>query len=611
MTAEQVLNDEIKQVKQETWGPYPGAQSLALAQLGETGPREILFGGSRGPGKSFIQRLALAKLAVAQEKPGVLKYPNYKGAIFRYHSVDLRDWHSEAEKFYCAKLGAVPKGQPREYHFPGGPVIRSGHLQDGGYINYVGWEIHKGGIDELTHLPTKHDIETGIPACPDYQLLLASLRLSPDGNPQMFNTANPGEKGHMWVRQRFINVYVNGEKLKPRTPFRDPVSGHLRIFIDATVMDNPWILQNDPGYLQSLFELPPAKQKAWIYGDWDAFEGQFFNFSREHHVIEPHEAAGVVPPWCYRWASCDWGYSHTCAIHGAAQGLDGRIHVYKELIFDGKVGSFEVGVEIGRAFALDLEALPDKNMSLYIGHDAFNEVDVNNRRVDGIRAGIQAVLGPSSCFILEMSADEKREAQKDPDNAVVMMNRRRAAMAGEYGITIVKAPKNSYDSFNYMHELLRTEVVDTSGEPDLAVVENLRKHPNAERLVANYLAGFNQAPEVVPKIKFWSCCKRVIETMPEMIHDEKDPEKMAKVNGDDSVDSVLYLCAGHRAAQNQMPLSYYVQDQLAQAFHGRTVDPTMAHIMALHAQEKYGAEYAPQEPLRLGRYGMHVGMGAN
>ncbi len=601
MNASDVLNAEIRQHDIESWTPFAGAQSLATSHTA----REIFFGGARGPGKSWIQRLWLAKLAVEETSAnsGILKYPGYKGAIFRYHAIDLRDWHSEARALYCGKMGAKPTGNPVEYRFPGGPLVRSGHLQDGGYVNYQGWEIHKLGIDEATQLPTTYSRELGTPGCPDYQMLIGgSLRLSPDGNPQAFLTGNPGGIGDRWVKHRFIKIYDEGNLIKPRTVFRDPVSGHTRVFINATVFDNPWILEHDPGFIKSLLEHPPAIRDAWIYGNWDAFQGQFFDFNPAEHVVEPEMVRGVLLPHCYRWLSCDWGYAHPCAVHGFAQGLDGRIHVYREQVFDGKVGSFELGMEIGKAYFNDLQGLPDNHMSLYLSHDAFHEEDNTSRRVDGIRAGIEVVLGPQSAFILEMNADEKREAMADPDTAVKRMNIRRSQSTQNYGITIVRADKNSVDGWNYMHELLRATKIELTGQPDITIVQHLRTMPNAEALVANYLHGFDRKTEVTPKILFHTCCPRVIETLPEMTHDEKQPEKMAKVDGDDPVDSVMYGVMAHRNMQNTVPLAYFVGEQLRECFKDRPVDMSQAHIINLQLQEKHDRLYASPAPMRLGRF---------
>ncbi len=77
---------------------------------------------------------------------------------------------------------------------------------------------------------------------------------------------------------------------------------------------------------------------------------------------------------------------------------------------------------------------------------------------------------------------------------------------------------------------------------------------------------------------------------------------MLKLDGDDYVDSILYGSAAHRDAQNNAPLSYYVSTQIREAFQGRTVDNTMAHIMKLQADERYDKEFGSPGPMRLGRF---------
>lgn len=601
MNPEKVLDAEMKQVAVEEWKPFPGAQSIALGYwFAPGGPRELFYGGARGGGKTHIQMIALAKMAIQTDQYGRLKYPTYKGAIFRYQAVDLRDWHTRAEGFYCGKLGAKPAGQPREYRFPGGPIIRSGHLQDGGYINYVGWEIHKLGIDEATHLPSQYERSTGLPTCPDYVHLLSSLRASPDGNSQAFLTGNPGFAGDRWVKQRFIKVMAGGKPIPPRTLFRDPITNHTRVFVNSTVFDNPWLMENDPGYVRSLLELPPAKMKAWLYGDWDAFDGQFFDFNPSVHVVDgaSPEVLSAVPPWAYRWLSCDWGYTHPCVVHSFCAGLDKRVHVERELSFESKTSSFEVGVKIGQAFFRTLQEQPEQSMTMYLSHDAFNEVDENNRRVDGIKRGIETVLGPESCFILELTQDEKRMAAQDPEGALAEMRKRRAGLV-RFGITIVRAPKNDTDTYQLVHEMLRYKRVEVKTEPDQEVIENLRAHPNAEMLVAQYLAGFKRDDEVLPKLVFHrGACPKLIDTLPEMSHDEKSPERMKKAAGDDWVDSFLYGMSAWRDQQHDMPLAYYVQHQLQQRFGDGEVDLTAAHHIRLMAEERWKRKHAPAKPGR-------------
>ncbi len=51
-----------------------------------------------------------------------------------------------------------------------------------------------------------------------------------------------------------------------------------------------------------------------------------------------------------------------------------------------------------------------------------------------------------------------------------------------------------------------------------------------------------------------------------------------------------------------MPLAYYVNHQIQEAFQGQTVDISMAHMMHQHAKSKYEKEFASQAPMRLGRF---------
>lgn len=552
-----------------------------------------------------LQLMWLARLAVEHDANGNLKYPTYKGSQFRLKATELRDWHKRAHQLYCGKLGARTSGQPTEYRFPGGPVIRSGHLEHGGYANYQGWEIHKMGIDEATHLPTTRDRRTGEPECTDYKLLLASLRLSPDGNSQVFLTGNPGpHPGVAWVKHRFIDVTANGVRIPPGTKFIDPVTGHSRMFVQLLLQDNPWILQNDPGYVRGLMENSEAVVKAWVYGDWDSFEGQFFDFDPEVHVVDPNEVKHLIPGFVYRWGSFDWGYAHPAAFYAHAQGLDGRVHTYKELSFEGKVGSFEIGTEIAKTMLPDLYALPDHQMSIACSHDIFRADDEGDRRVEVLAKGIRAVLGPESVFVLQMNKDEEKEAERDPESATRMMNARRQAMSREYGIVLVRAEKNTIAVWNYVHEMLRHRQVSVKGQPDPAVIEKLRKHPNGEAFVRNYLSGFGGGDEILPKAVIHSTCKKLIETMLLMVSDPDNPEDLLKVDGDDYVDAYAHGLSAHRNMQNQMPLAYYVADQIRKAFYDGKVDMTTAHFVNVQAQEKYKKQFAAPGPMRLGRAGL-------
>jgi len=67
--------------------------------------------------------------------------------------------------------------------------------------------------------------------------------------------------------------------------------------VQATVDDNPTLLENDPGYVRQLDSIQdPNLKRAWRYGDWDCFAGQYFAELRR----DTHGFTGDPPPgWTF------------------------------------------------------------------------------------------------------------------------------------------------------------------------------------------------------------------------------------------------------------------------------------------------------------------------
>jgi len=156
----------------------------------------------------------------------------------------------------------------------------------------MGHEYHRMLIEELTQIPDEKR----------YLQLIASCRSTiPELKPRIFLTTNPGGVGHQWVKQRFI------DPAPANTLFKDPVSGRTRIYIPATLDDNPRLKEVDPDYIKQLDALKNTDEslwKAWRKGDWDTFAGQYFRtYSKDVHVI-PHHS-----PTKEGWVmgSLDWG----------------------------------------------------------------------------------------------------------------------------------------------------------------------------------------------------------------------------------------------------------------------------------------------------------------
>lgn len=153
-----------------------------------------------------------------------------------------------------------------------------------------------------------------------FRKLLGSNRSSKPGfHSRCLLTGNPGGIGHAWLKRIFIEKRFN-ERERPQD----------YAFIQALVDDNPALMENDPGYVHRLNSEPnEALRKAYRYGDWDIFAGQFFGeIRREVHFIRTFEP----PSHWSRFGSYDYGFNHPAAFGWFACDEDGNIYLYRELI---------------------------------------------------------------------------------------------------------------------------------------------------------------------------------------------------------------------------------------------------------------------------------------
>ena len=68
-------------------------------------------------------------------------------------------------------------------------------------------------------------------------------------------------------------------------------------FIQAFVQDNAALMESDPDYVRKLEALPPKLRAAWLYGQWDVYEGQFFeDFRIEPDLAAAREHGCELPP---------------------------------------------------------------------------------------------------------------------------------------------------------------------------------------------------------------------------------------------------------------------------------------------------------------------------
>lgn len=282
------------------WEPQPGSQTRFL-----TCPyREVLFEGTRGPGKTDALLMDFAQFV--GEGFGAA----WRGVLFRETFPQLKDVIAKSRKWFHQIFPAA-KFNESDYcwKFPEGEMLFFSYgSKEGDYWNWHGQEYPWIGFEELTNQ-----------ASGAFYFSMFSCNRSSHGDDRMPRhiraTANPWGLGHHWVKQRFID---RGPSQKPiREEVVNPVTGE-RIMLTRTYIHGHWsenkkLLAADPLYIATIQQEPDeAKRKAWLDGDWDIAVGGIFGsyWQPRIHVLAPFS---VPPSWRVERAF-DWGSSKPFSV---------------------------------------------------------------------------------------------------------------------------------------------------------------------------------------------------------------------------------------------------------------------------------------------------------
>lgn len=487
----------------------------------------------------------------------------YKALVLRRNQIDLGDWVDQAKELY-GLWGAEYRDRPYPcFVFPSGAKFVLGHLADeDAYEKWAGQEFQRMLIEELTQIPTFRL----------YWLTVGNCR-SPykELRPQVFLTTNPIGPGTGWVRERFIDVLdKHGKPVPPGQPieeeFKMPDGRTIvrtRVFIPARLTDNKYLM-NDPGYMAVLMGLPPNERRAMLDGDWHALSGVFFETLRPRGPLtgEPPEANHVVDssttvlkPWWHRWAAMDWGFSHDTVIQWACHEPDGRVYVTREMVVN-KTSPEEVGAEFARRSIEDLRGLPRKSMVLWLPHDAFGQRTEEKTIADQIRIGIEKTLGPNSCYIAD--------ADKLPDLEWLD----RIDETRDMTVVLRRTIPNRVAGWQFINQMLRWWPIHpaTPVEFDRDYALRLLYDNVDPDAYTRYMASIKQAnksSEVLPMLRIFATCPMTIKALQSVVHDPKKPEDILKVEGDDAVDCLSYLCGAFKHEINREPFEAFLEKRLA------------------------------------------------
>jgi phage terminase large subunit len=244
----------------------------------------VIFGGARGGGKSWAVRWKAVLLCG--------KYPGIRVLIMRKSYPELLENHIKPLQ---AQLSGVARynSLTHEIRFPNGSSIKFMFCgKDSDLMKIQGHEYDVIAIDEATQM-TEYQIKT----------VMACLRGANSFPKRMYMTCNPGGPGHQYIK-----------RLKERR-FRSDENPADYVFIQSLVTDNKALMEKQPDYIEQLKAQPPKQREAWLHGNWDVYEGQFFEEFRDDpghyadrkftHVIPPFEP----PPGWRIYRSFDWGYA--------------------------------------------------------------------------------------------------------------------------------------------------------------------------------------------------------------------------------------------------------------------------------------------------------------
>jgi phage terminase large subunit len=217
-----------------------------------------LFGGNKAVAKSYALRWGAYRECMSTPNMKVLLLRRTYGELEQSHLLDMP---AEAERLKAAGVDASYLSGSREFRL-GSSLVKAGHCETEADVpKFLSSQWDVVIFDEIVTFLNQMFFAIASCARTTKPELVARW-----GGAKIWAATNPGGRAARWVKEFFIDHEVD----KDRFPAYDP---NEWAYVPGTVDDNPYM---EPGYKQSLMNLPPILRRQWLYSDWDAFEGQFF-----------------------------------------------------------------------------------------------------------------------------------------------------------------------------------------------------------------------------------------------------------------------------------------------------------------------------------------------
>lgn len=279
----EVFKETVLNNKYMYWKPTEAQARLMLQD-----EKEILWGGSAGPGKSVGLLMAATQYVEVPYYSALLLRKTFKQLKESKALMDLsKMWFAEAKNKELAHWSE----KDFVWTFPSGAKIKFGYLDsENDKYNFQGAEYQFIGFDELTQFDEQ-----------SYLYLYSRLRKTKD-NPvplRIWSTSNPGGTGHEWVKRRFVpDDYKPKEHKHFHYKEHEEYDGslHTTLFMPAFIDENPYLDKTE--YLKNLGHLDAVTRQQLMDGDWTArHEGSMFKREWFRIIEHPPYLTNIVRYW--------------------------------------------------------------------------------------------------------------------------------------------------------------------------------------------------------------------------------------------------------------------------------------------------------------------------
>lgn len=485
MPSEEVNQESIETKLEEftTWKPTE-RQANALEIPNEI--FEVLYGGALGGGKTQWLLVIPIVLKTNFSNRQLYEHPDFIGIIFRRTFPELeKGILPKALKFYEA-LGAKYNETKKLFVFPSGAKIFLSHMEKEKDVrDHKTNEYNYVGLDQAEEFT-------------EYQIRYISSRIrcaNPDLPKILRMAANPGGESHTFLRNRFVAPHREGNVI-----LYDKLTNQKRIYIPAKLTDNPYLMKEDPGYINRLNMLPEQERDALMSGNWFSFAGQVFQeFRKNHFPGEPDNALHVIPrfPIPTYWPkilAIDWGWSAKTFAIWIAVSPEGRLYVYRTYS--------KVKTSV-RTWSSDLARLSQDDGEI-----------------------VRVALDPS--------------AFKERGQLTIAQEFQDAS-----GLWPEKADNDRHSGISLLHEYLRWKPKPPRYVPpegfNLEIANRIFRNEGIERY-NEYLDLFKPEPPEgnIPILQIFDDCEELIEAIQLCQYHELDKEDVKEWDGDDPFDTLRY-----------------------------------------------------------------------